>query len=89
MQAAGEPPATGLVGLVGLRSVDGHGSPDTGEALVTACAPGAEARRPALYAKARDDGDRSVRTETFDAMATGQWELTAVVCAEGVAPGGG
>ncbi|MGR8012273.1 DUF402 domain-containing protein [Streptomyces hypolithicus] len=48
---------------------------DTGEALVTACAPGAEARWPALYAKARAEGDRSVRTEAFDAMATGEWEL--------------
>ncbi|WP_033329654.1 DUF402 domain-containing protein [Streptomyces yerevanensis] len=48
---------------------------DTSEALVTACAPGAQARWPALYAKARADGDRSVRTEAFDAMATGEWEL--------------
>lgn len=55
---------------------------DTGEALVTACAPGAEARWPALYAKARDDGDRSVRTEAFDAVATGQWELAAAVWQE-------
>ncbi len=29
----------------------------------------------ALYAKARPDGDRSVRTEAFEAMATGEWEL--------------
>ncbi|MFE7357273.1 DUF402 domain-containing protein [Streptomyces sp. NPDC057543] len=48
---------------------------DTSEALVTACAPGAEARWPTLYAKARANGDRSVRTEAFDAMATGEWEL--------------
>lgn len=48
---------------------------DTGEALVTACTPGAEARWPALYLKARSDGDRSVRTEAFDAMATGTWDL--------------
>uniref|UniRef100_A0AAU2AF25 DUF402 domain-containing protein n=1 Tax=Streptomyces sp. NBC_00093 TaxID=2975649 RepID=A0AAU2AF25_9ACTN len=48
---------------------------DTGAALVTACAPGAEARWPALYAKARADGDRSVRTEAFEAMAAGEWEL--------------
>ncbi|MFE9399870.1 DUF402 domain-containing protein [Streptomyces flavidovirens] len=48
---------------------------DTGEALVTACAPGAEARWPTLYAKARAEGDRSVRTEAFDAMATGEWDL--------------
>jgi hypothetical protein len=42
---------------------------------VTACAPGAEARWPARYAKARADGDRSVRTEAFEAMATGEGEL--------------
>ncbi|MFD5662620.1 DUF402 domain-containing protein [Streptomyces hirsutus] len=36
---------------------------DTSEALVTACLPGAETRWPALYVKARADGDRSVRTE--------------------------
>lgn len=48
---------------------------DTSEALVAACSPGAETRWPALYVKARDDGDRSVRTEAFDAMATGVWEL--------------
>ncbi|MFF3342985.1 hypothetical protein [Streptomyces flavidovirens] len=48
---------------------------DTGEALVTACAPGAEARWPTLYAKARTEGDRSVRNEAFDAMATGEWDL--------------
>ncbi|MFC9398137.1 hypothetical protein ACFTWS_34025 [Streptomyces sp. NPDC057027] len=48
---------------------------DTGEALVTACAPGAETRWPALYAKARTDGDRSVRIDAFDAMATGEREL--------------
>jgi hypothetical protein len=55
---------------------------DTSEALVTACAPGAEARWPALYAKARAEGDRSVRTEAFDAMATGEWELTPGVWQE-------
>jgi hypothetical protein len=55
---------------------------DIDEALVTACAPGAEARWPALYAKARDDGDRSVRTEAFEAMATGRWELTDAVWQE-------
>jgi hypothetical protein len=55
---------------------------DTDEALVTACTPGAEARWPALYAKARVDGDRSVRTEAFDAMATGRWELAAGVWQE-------
>ncbi|MEU8622705.1 DUF402 domain-containing protein [Streptomyces sp. NPDC048623] len=55
---------------------------DTGEALVAACAPGAEARWPALYAKARDDQDRSVRTEAFDAMATGRWDLADAVWQE-------
>ncbi|MER5777345.1 DUF402 domain-containing protein [Streptomyces sp. NPDC002039] len=55
---------------------------DTGEALVTACAPGAQTRWPALYAKARVDGDRSVRTEAFDAMATGGWELVPGVWQE-------
>ncbi|AKG46785.1 protein of unknown function DUF402 [Streptomyces xiamenensis] len=55
---------------------------DTGEALVTACAPGAEARWPALYLKARSDGDRSVRTEAFDAMATGTWDLAAAAWQE-------
>ncbi|WP_418961166.1 DUF402 domain-containing protein [Streptomyces tritici] len=50
---------------------------DGSEGLLTACAPGAEARWPALYAKARADGDRTVRTEAFDAMASGKWELTA------------
>ncbi|WP_406730138.1 hypothetical protein [Streptomyces sp. NBC_01794] len=50
----------------GLRVVD-----DTDTALVTACAPGAETRWPSLYAKARTDGDRSVRTEAFEAMARG------------------
>ncbi|MEW1724721.1 DUF402 domain-containing protein [Streptomyces sp. NPDC093109] len=55
---------------------------DTGEALVTACAPGAQARWPALYAQARAEGDRAVRTEAFDAMATGEWELAAGVWQE-------
>ncbi|MCM2416479.1 hypothetical protein [Streptomyces sp. RKAG290] len=48
---------------------------DSTEALVTACPPGAQAVWPSLYAKARADGDPSVRTEAFDAMATGEWEL--------------
>ncbi|MFC9843850.1 DUF402 domain-containing protein [Streptomyces sp. NPDC060223] len=48
---------------------------DTCEALVTACAPGAEVMWPALHAKARADGDRSVRIEAFDTMATGEWQL--------------
>jgi hypothetical protein len=55
---------------------------DTTEALVAACAPGAEARWPALYAKSRADGDRSVRTEAFNAMATGEWELAPGVWQE-------
>ncbi|MFD3651616.1 DUF402 domain-containing protein [Streptomyces cyaneofuscatus] len=50
---------------------------DTGEALVTACAPSAQARWPALYAQARAQEDRAVRTEAFDAMAAGEWELAA------------
>ncbi|MFF4323314.1 hypothetical protein [Streptomyces sp. NPDC001568] len=45
---------------------------DTGEALVTACAPGAQARWPALYAQARAEGDRSMRTEAFEAMSSGR-----------------
>ncbi|MFJ9342268.1 hypothetical protein ACIRP0_23665 [Streptomyces sp. NPDC101733] len=48
---------------------------DTSTALVTACAPRAQARRPALYAKARDEGDRAVRTDAFEAMAAGEREL--------------
>lgn len=48
---------------------------DTDEALVTACAPGAEARRASLYAKARTDDDRSARAAAFEAMSTGEWEL--------------
>ncbi|MFG2484678.1 hypothetical protein ACGFSI_18170 [Streptomyces virginiae] len=55
---------------------------DTDEALVSACAPGAEARWPALYAKARDEADRSVRTEAFEAMASGRWELATGVWQE-------
>ncbi|MFE9933789.1 DUF402 domain-containing protein [Streptomyces sp. NPDC005533] len=55
---------------------------DTGEALVTACAPGAQVRWPALYAKARTEGDRSVRTEAFDAMASGRWDLEAALWQE-------
>ncbi|WP_331754006.1 DUF402 domain-containing protein [Streptomyces sp. NBC_00826] len=55
---------------------------DTSEALVAACAPGAETRWPAMYVRARADGDRSVRTEAFDAMATGTWELTDAVWQE-------
>ncbi|MEU6212711.1 DUF402 domain-containing protein [Streptomyces sp. NPDC047023] len=55
---------------------------DTDEALVTACAPGAQARWPDLYAKARTEGDRSVRTEAFEAMAAGRWDLAAGVWEE-------
>ncbi|MER6162725.1 DUF402 domain-containing protein [Streptomyces sp. NPDC001868] len=55
---------------------------DTGEALVAACPPGGETRWPALYLKARDEGDRAVRTEAFDAMACGAWELAAAVWQE-------
>ncbi|MFF9870453.1 DUF402 domain-containing protein [Streptomyces sp. NPDC013953] len=52
---------------------------DTSEALVAACPPGAGTRWPALYVKARDEGDRSVRTQAFDAMATGVWEVADAV----------
>lgn len=55
---------------------------DTSQALVAACAPGAETRWPALYVKARTDGDRSVRTAAFDTMATGVWELADAVWQE-------
>ncbi|MFV0131633.1 DUF402 domain-containing protein [Streptomyces sp. HMX112] len=55
---------------------------DTSEALVAACPPGAETRWPALYVRAHDDGDRSVRMEAFDAMATGTWELAHAVWQE-------
>ncbi|MEV5568041.1 DUF402 domain-containing protein [Streptomyces sp. NPDC052196] len=55
---------------------------DTGEALVTACVPGAQARWLALYAQARTEGDRSVRTEAFDAMASGRWDLEDAVWQE-------
>lgn len=48
---------------------------DTEEALITACAPGAEACWASLYTKARTGGDRSVRAAAFEAMATGEWEL--------------
>ncbi len=49
---------------------------DTSEALVAACAPGADACWPTLYAKARADNDRSMRTEAFEALATGEWDLS-------------
>ncbi|MCX4681263.1 hypothetical protein OG413_39380 [Streptomyces sp. NBC_01433] len=34
------------------------------------------------YAKARADGDRTVRTKAFDAMAAREWELAPVVWRE-------
>ncbi|MFJ6540910.1 DUF402 domain-containing protein [Streptomyces sp. NPDC091385] len=49
---------------------------DTGDALEAACAPGAETRWPALYAKSLAEGDRSDRGRAFDALATGMWEQT-------------
>ncbi|MGX5185388.1 hypothetical protein ACWKT5_21790 [Streptomyces avermitilis] len=42
---------------------------------MTARRPGAQALWPSLYVKARSEGDRSVRMEAFDAMATGEWDL--------------
>lgn len=48
---------------------------DTGEVLVTACRPGAEALWPSLYTESRAGDDRAVRTAAFDVMATGEWEL--------------
>jgi hypothetical protein len=50
---------------------------DTDEALVTACAPGAEARWPALYTRARIDDDPALRTEALGALRTGTWELVS------------
>ncbi|NUS10656.1 MAG: DUF402 domain-containing protein [Streptomyces sp.] len=55
---------------------------DTADALVTACAPGAQTRWPTLYTRARAEGDRSVRAEAFDAMATGEWQLAPAVWQE-------
>ncbi|MEU4154139.1 DUF402 domain-containing protein [Streptomyces sp. NPDC026659] len=49
---------------------------DTGDALETGCAPGAETRWPALYVKSLVEGDRSQRTSAFDALAAGTWEQT-------------
>ncbi|MGR3932402.1 DUF402 domain-containing protein [Streptomyces sp. BRA346] len=57
---------------------------DTDTALVTACCPGAEALWPSLYARARRTGEPSVRTEAFEAMATGEWELAPAVWQETV-----
>ncbi|MFE3526525.1 hypothetical protein ACFXOD_33945 [Streptomyces sp. NPDC059161] len=39
-------------------------------------------RTAALYAKARADGERSVRTQAFDVMATEEWELVRGVWQE-------
>ncbi|MEW2134188.1 DUF402 domain-containing protein [Streptomyces sp. NPDC005435] len=50
---------------------------DTGDALETACAPGAETRWPALYADSLAEGDRSGRVRAFDALAAGTWEQTS------------
>ncbi|WP_392674592.1 DUF402 domain-containing protein [Streptomyces sp. LN785] len=50
---------------------------DTDTALVTACCPGAETLWPALYARARSDGDPSLRTEAFEALSAGEWELAS------------
>ena len=55
---------------------------DSGEALLTACPPGAEARWPTLYAKAHADGDRTARMDAFDAMATGVWDLMPAIWQE-------
>jgi len=52
---------------------------DSGSLLVTACCPGAEALWPALYAKARADGQLSARAEAFDAMAAGRWQMAPAV----------
>ncbi|MFD3940328.1 DUF402 domain-containing protein [Streptomyces sp. NPDC058611] len=50
---------------------------DTKEALVTACAPGAEVLWPALYARTRTENDATLRMAPFDELASGEWELTA------------
>ncbi|MDN3294904.1 hypothetical protein QWM81_12745 [Streptomyces ficellus] len=55
---------------------------DPSEALVAACPPGAETRWPALYVRARAEGNRAVRKEAFDAMATGTWVLADAVWQE-------
>ena len=55
---------------------------DSGEALVTACQPGAEVRWPSLYAKAHADDDRTARTKAFEAMAAGVWDLVPAVWRE-------
>ncbi|WP_257232541.1 DUF402 domain-containing protein [Streptomyces sp. Rer75] len=55
---------------------------DTDTALVTACCPGAEALWPSLYARARSTGEPSVRTEAFEGMAAGEWELASAVWQE-------
>ncbi|MEF9880859.1 DUF402 domain-containing protein [Streptomyces sp. P9-A4] len=53
---------------------------DTGEALVTACAPGTQVRWADLYAKARHAGDDPVVRQTaIDALAMGRWDLADAV----------
>lgn len=52
---------------------------DGAEALVTACAPGGELRRPWRYVRACADGDRFPRCAAFEAMAMGELELVAGV----------
>ncbi|NML52664.1 DUF402 domain-containing protein [Streptomyces sp. R302] len=49
---------------------------DTEEALVAACAPGAQVRRPVLYEAARKSGDRMERGEALEQLAAGDWQLT-------------
>ncbi|WP_411104197.1 DUF402 domain-containing protein [Streptomyces sp. cmx-4-9] len=50
---------------------------DTPEALVTACAPGAEVLWPTPYAATRADSTGAGRLAPFDALASGEWALTA------------
>ncbi|WP_421110342.1 DUF402 domain-containing protein [Streptomyces sp. NEAU-S77] len=57
---------------------------DTDTTLVTACCPGAEALWPSPYDRARSVGEPSVRTEAFEAMAAGEWELASAVWQETV-----
>ncbi|MFE6553230.1 DUF402 domain-containing protein [Streptomyces sp. NPDC057746] len=52
---------------------------DSTDALVTACAPGAELRRPWRYVQACADGDRFPRCEALEAMAMGESELVGGV----------
>lgn len=50
---------------------------DTGDALVTACALGAQARWPALCVQAPRTGGPHGAHGVFEAMAAGEWELAA------------